>query len=94
MIPDAFDPWLIDLVLACTLLEWVVLVYLRRVSGRGLTVLEVTLSLAPGLMLIVALKLTAPASLPWYVMAALAAAGVAHALDFYRRYRRLNSLES
>lgn len=93
MIPDTFAPWLIDLVLAITLLEWAVLVYLYRLRGRGLAGWDVTLGLAPGLLLMVALKLSAPQSLPWPVMVALAAAGLAHALDFYRRYRRINSLK-
>lgn len=92
MNPPVFDPWLIDLILALTLLEWLGLVLWHRLTGRGLRVLDVTLSLAPGMLLMGALKLSAPATLPWPVMAALALAGLAHALDFYRRYRRPRSL--
>jgi hypothetical protein len=80
-----FAPWFLDLVLAFTLVEWLVLLLRHRLTGRGLDPLNVSLGLAPGLMLMLALKLSSPAQLTWPVMAALAASGLAHALDFRRR---------
>jgi hypothetical protein len=60
-----FAPWFLDLVLAFTLAEWLVLVLRHRLTGRGLDPLNVSLGLAPGLMLMLALKLSSPAQLTW-----------------------------
>ena len=80
-----FAPWFLDLVLAFTLAEWLVLVLRHKFTGRGLDPLNVSLGLAPGLMLMLALKLSEPTTLTWPVMVALAASGLAHAIDFRRR---------
>ena len=82
-----FAPWFLDVVLAFTLAEWLVLVLRHRFTGGGLDPINVSLGLAPGLMLMVALKLSAPTQLTWPVMAALAASGLAHAWDFRRRFK-------
>ena len=80
-----FAPWFLDLVLSFTLAEWLVLVLRHKFTGRGLDPLNVSLGLAPGLMLMLALKLSEPTTLTWPVMAALAASGLAHAIDFRKR---------
>jgi len=85
-----FAPWFLDLVLAFTLTEWLVLVLRHKLTGRGLDPRHVSLGLAPGLMLMLALKLSAPTQLTWPVMAALAASGLAHAWDFRSRMATRN----
>ena len=82
-----FAPWFLDLVLAFTLAEWLVLVLRYKLMGRGMDPINVSLGLAPGLMLMLALKLSEPTTLSLPVMAALAASGLAHALDFRRRFK-------
>lgn len=82
-----FAPWFLDLVLAFTLAEWLVLVLRYKLMGRGMDPINVSLGLAPGLMLMLALKLSEPTTLTLPVMAALAASGLAHAWDFRRRFK-------
>ena len=78
--------WL-DLILAFTLLEWLVLALRRRVSGRGLDLRNLTLGLLPGLLLMLALRLAASDDVPAGAFLCCAAAGVFHAWDFARRSR-------
>ena len=78
--------WL-DVILAFTLLEWLALALRRRFSGRGLDLANLSLGLVPGLLLMLALRLAAPAEVPSGVFVCCAAAGVFHAWDFVRRSR-------
>jgi hypothetical protein len=82
-----FPPWLLDFVLAITLLEYAVLALRQRRIGRGLGPLDLAYALAPGFLLMLALRLTHPVGLAPGVMLCLALAGVVHAADFYRRQR-------
>lgn len=78
--------WL-DVILAFTLLEWLALALRRRLSGRGLGLGDLSLGLVPGLLLMLALRLAAPAEVPPGVLLCCAAAGLFHAWDFVRRIR-------
>jgi hypothetical protein len=82
-----FPLWLLDLVLAITLLEFAVLALRQRRSRQGLGPLDLAYSLAPGFLLMLALRLTHPVGLAPGVMLCVALAGVVHAADFYRRQR-------
>jgi hypothetical protein len=77
----------IDLILGFTLLEAVFLVWRYRASGLGLSDKDICMGLLPGFCLMLGLRFAAQAEVPLSVFACLLAAGVAHALDFYRRYR-------
>ncbi len=82
-----FPVALLDLILAITLLEWLVLVLRKRWTGRGMGLYSVSLSLVPGLLLMLAARLAAPAEVPVPVFLCFIAAGVFHACDFFRRSR-------
>ncbi len=82
-----FPVALLDLVLAITLLEWLVLALRRRWIGRGLNFTDLSLGLVPGLLLMLAVRLAAPAEVPAAVFLCCAAAGLFHAFDFLRRSR-------
>ena len=78
---------LIDIVIACTLLEWLGLSVWYRYSGRGLAPTELRLTLLSGLCLMLALR-CALSGLPQYlVMLFLCAAGATHAVDIRRRWK-------
>lgn len=84
--------WLVDAVIAFTVLEAVLLLALQRWRGRGVPARDFLLNLISGLCLMAALRCAVAGSLlpgtalplwlPW-----LAAAGVAHAGDLARRWR-------
>ena len=77
---------LIDLAIAVTLAETVLLLVLHRRTGRGMPPRDLLPNLGAGLALMVALRVgLADAPWPW-VAAALLMAGVAHAADLRRRW--------
>jgi hypothetical protein len=80
--------WLVDAVIALTLIEALVLWLYHRRSGRGLALSEIGLNLFSGLCLMLALRVALAGDSLWLVAAALAAAGILHALDIRRRWRR------
>ncbi len=80
--------WLVDAVIALTLIEALVLWLYHRRSGRGVALSEVGLNLFSGLCLMLALRVALAGDSVWLVAAALAAAGILHALDIRRRWRR------
>jgi hypothetical protein len=77
----------LDLILGFTVLEFLVLGLIHQRLRRGLGWVDLSLGLAPGFLLMLTYRVSQPASLSLPVMACLAAAGVVHAADFYRRYR-------
>lgn len=78
---------LIDVVIACTLLEWLGLFVWYRIKGTGLAPVELRLTLLSGLSLMLALR-CALSGLPQYlVMLFLCAAGATHAVDIRRRWK-------
>ena len=76
----------VDAVIAFTVMEFVVLVWRHQRTGRGLGPRDLASGLAPGLCLMVALRLAELPQVPWPVVLALAIAGLAHAWDFRRRF--------
>ena len=80
--------WLIDLVIAMTLLEGVLLAAYHRLTGRGVAPRDLLPALASGLVLMLALRaaMGGAAGGAW-LAAALLASGLAHALDLRRRWR-------
>lgn len=77
---------LIDIVIAVTVIEWVLLSWWHRRTGRGIPMLELRATLLAGLYLMMALR-ASMVSAPWYVVALLLlAAGLSHAADLWRRW--------
>ena len=71
---------LLDIIIAITIVEWLVL---RLLIRRGLL-----LSLLPGVFLVLAFKLNAPDVLSWPTVLCLAIAGIVHGIDIYYRLKR------
>ena len=81
----------VDAVIAFTVMEFVVLVWRHQRTGRGLGPRDLASGLAPGLCLMVALRLADLPQVPWPVVLALAIAGLAHAWDFRRRFAQADA---
>ncbi len=78
---------LIDLVIAVSLLEWLLLAQWHRRTGRGIAAGALAGMLLPGLCLMLAAR-GALTGAPWYLMALLlSAAGLAHIADLRRRWK-------
>ncbi|MGA0984434.1 MAG: hypothetical protein ACO3ST_07105 [Burkholderiaceae bacterium] len=71
---------LLDIIIAITIVEWLVL---RLMIRQGLL-----LSLLPGVFLVLAFKLNAPDVLSWPTVLCLAIAGIVHGIDIYYRLKR------
>jgi hypothetical protein len=79
---------LVDLVLAVTALEAVALAVYHHVCKRGVALPDVLPNLAAGVCLLLALR-SALGGAAWaWIAFWLAAAGVAHTLDMWRRWPR------
>jgi hypothetical protein len=89
-----FPATLLDLILVFTLLEWLVLALRRQRTGRGMPVLDLSLGLLPGFLLMLALRVAAPSQVPAEALLFCAAAGLAHASDFLRRNRQADHAAS
>ncbi len=77
---------LIDIVITVTLVEWGVLSWWHRRTGRGIPMSELRATLLAGLYLMMALR-ASMMSAPWYLVALLLlAAGLSHASDLLRRW--------
>ena len=77
---------LIDIVIAVTVIEWLLLSWWHRRTGRGIPISELRATLLAGLYLMMALR-ASMVSAPWYVVALLLlAAGLSHAADLWRRW--------
>lgn len=77
---------LIDIVIAVTVIEWVLLTWWHRRTGRGIPMSELRATLMAGLYLMLALR-ASMMSAPWYLVALLLlAAGLSHAADLWRRW--------
>lgn len=78
----------VDLVIGLVLLEASAIAVHERVTGRGVALRDILATLVAGLFLLLALR-AALAGEDWMLVALpLAAAGVAHAVDLARRWRR------
>jgi hypothetical protein len=86
---EAFaNGWIIDIILGLMVLEAIALIALRRALGRGPSSLEILVSLAAGLCLLVALRV-ALIDGPWPIIAvALVASLVVHLTDLRLRWSR------
>jgi hypothetical protein len=84
----------IDAVLLFTLCEWLVLSLISTQTQQGLRFADISAGLLPGWLLMLSLRFAAPPELPREVFVCLALAGMAHAFDFYRRYKKSNSASS
>jgi len=82
-----FGPGLVDVVIAVTLLEGVLLAAYHRRTGRGVAPRDFLPGLVSGLLLMTALRAVLVGSAGVWLAAALLGAGVAHALDLHRRWR-------
>ena len=79
---------LIDFVIAATLLELAALSWVWRRKRTGLPPLALSLTLLPGLCLMLAVRSTS-LGLPWYSVALLlSAAGITHMIDIRKRWTR------
>ncbi len=79
---------IIDLIVALTLLELLALVFYRRRTGRGLEPGALLAMLAPGLMLLIAVRLALTGERWPLIAGCLALALVAHLIDLTRRVAR------
>jgi hypothetical protein len=77
---------LIDIVIAVTVIEWVLLSWWHHRTGRGIPMSELQGTLMAGFYLMLALRASMVAA-PWYVVALLLlGAGLTHAADLWRRW--------
>ena len=86
--PFASATLLIDVVIAVTVLEALVLTVVHRRSGRGLAPAEFLPTLASGLCLMFALRAGLTSAGWGWVAAGLMLSGLAHAVDLRRRWQR------
>jgi hypothetical protein len=78
----------VDLVIALTVCEGLFLAWLRRRSGKGLTLSDVVGNLAAGIFLMLALRAALLREPSENIAVWLVAALIAHLADLYRRWRR------
>jgi hypothetical protein len=79
---------LIDLILIVVVLEAALLIFYWRYTGRGIAPADLLPNLCAGAFLLLALRVTL-AGAGWMIASGcLAAAGLAHLIDVYRRWRR------
>lgn len=77
----------VDLILALTLIEGMVIALHHRLTGRGLAPSAYALNLMAGLSLMMALRASVQGSDWLLINLFLVLAGIAHGLDLYRRWR-------
>jgi len=84
----------VDLVIALTIIEGLLLFWLKRRTGRGLRPLDIVGNLAAGIFLMLALR-AALVGDGWPTIAAcLSLALIAHLGDLWRRWRAVSSASS
>jgi hypothetical protein len=79
---------LVDAVIVLTLVEFIALWVWHRQTGRGVAPAEFALNLFSGLALMLALRFALTPSDWRFIAAALALAGVLHAMDIRKRWQR------
>jgi hypothetical protein len=84
--------WIIDIILVLMAVEAVALIMLRWLLGRGPSVLELLVSLAAGLCLMLALRVALTGGAWQFVALALAASLVVHVTDLRLRWLRRTSV--
>jgi hypothetical protein len=78
----------VDAILLFTLCEWLVLSLISTKTQTGLRFSDISAGLLPGWLLMLSLRFAAPPDLSLEVFVCLTLAGMAHAFDFYRRYKK------
>ena len=79
--------WLIDAIIAITLLEAVALTLHHRLTGKGVAPGDFIVNLLSGLCLMLALRGALGDAGSVWVLVPLALAGLTHAFDLSRRWR-------
>jgi hypothetical protein len=82
------SPLWVDLIIAFTLIEGVVIGLYFRATGRGVAPAQFGVNLVSGLCLMFALRSALAGSGAAWVAAGLLGAGLAHGLDLWRRWQR------
>jgi hypothetical protein len=83
-----FDSGLaVDFIIAVMLVEAIVLLLWHRRTGKGIAPRDLLATLSAGLFLVLALRLALTGAGAWAMALLLAAGGIAHALDLWRRWR-------
>lgn len=83
----ALGTGLIDAVIGLTVIEALVLLLYRSITGKGVKPRDFCINLVAGLMLMFALRSHMAASSWGWTAGFLAAAGVAHATDIWSRWK-------
>ena len=83
--------WLVNAVIAVTLIEGGLLISLRTLRGRGPAPADIVCNLAAGLCLLGALRSEIAGMGVLACAAWLSLAGVSHALDMWRRWAHLSA---
>jgi hypothetical protein len=78
----------VDAIILFTVMEWLVLSYRSTQTQKGLRLADISAGLLPGWLLMLSLRFAAPPELSIEVFICLTLAGMAHAFDFYRRYKK------
>ena len=81
-------PWVLDLVIASMLLEWAGLWWLHRTRGWGPAPADLAPGFGAGLALMLLCRLNLNGPLEPATLLLLAASGVLHVLDLFRRWPR------
>jgi hypothetical protein len=79
---------LVDLVIALTVLEAIALVVYHRLTGLGVPPKDFALNIVSGLCLMLALRCVLSQMSWMWIASCLSAAGLAHAMDIMRRWKR------
>ena len=80
--------WMVDGVIAFTLVEGLLLYLYNRQTGKGIAPRDFAANMASGLCLMAALRTTLEGGDSLLVALALFAAGLIHATDLWSRWRR------
>jgi hypothetical protein len=77
---------LVEIAIAITVLEAIALVVYHQATGRGLALRAFGLNLLSGLLLMLALRAALSSGALYWPAAFLAASGLTHAADIWRRW--------
>lgn len=83
--------WLVDAVIALTVIETLILLAYHRMTGKGLPPRAYLLNIVSGLCLMLAVRSVLTNTAWPLTVLCLSAAGIAHAADLVARWRRIAS---
>lgn len=81
------DGRIVDVILVMVVAEGLLLALYRRVTGRGIPILDLSVNLLAGACLLLAARLALGGAAPAWIAAALGLALMAHVVDLYFRWR-------